>query len=114
MKTLHLEGCTHDAIDATLSLSFLVTVHHRFDFFVERKTSLWQSGNSAFAIPQVPIIGNDNYTPIRRRSHISLINSKSKCVLSLTFALSGYLPIQLNCDYFEIYCWGSKIMINNR
>ena len=45
MKTLHLEGCTHDAIDATLSLSFLVTVHHGFDFFVERKNStlaIWQ------------------------------------------------------------------------
>ena len=79
----------------------------------EKKTALWQSGNSAFAIPQVPIIGNDNYTPIRRRSHISSTISKNKCVLSLTFALSGYLPIQLNCDYFGICCWGSKTMINN-
>ena len=75
-----------------LSISFLFPVHHGFDFFLEKKTALWQSGNSALAIPQVLIIGNDNYAPIGRKSHISLTNSKSKCVLSLTFAFSGYLP----------------------
>ena len=104
MKTLHLEGCTHDAIDAALSLSFLVIVQsatrkersaiHGFEFFVERKNSTLAIGQLSFCNTASPNYWLWLLCPIRRRIHISLTNANSECVLSLTYL-----------------CWGSKIII---